>query len=121
MAFDYDAMQTIGDDLIDNFGKTVTVRQEKSDTDKANPWEGKTDDVQTYNTKCAFIDIHEKDIDGTIVKKGDRLGYISPKGESFAIQLKHQIIDGSTTYKIMNVETINPAGTNLLYILRLRK
>lgn len=121
MAFDYSNILAVSTTLIDDFGKTVTVRQERSDTDKTNPWEGKTDDVQTYATKAVFDKFIGLDIDGTIVKKDDLIAYISPDDEAFEIKIKDQIVAGSTTYKIMSVEKVDPGDTNLLYILQLRQ
>lgn len=121
MAFDYAAMLAISTSLIDNFGKTVTVTQVRSETDQANPWEGKTFDAQSYNTKAVYDKFKAMDIDGTIVKKDDLLCYISPENETFEIKIRHKVVDGSTTYKIMNVEKVEPGGTNLLYILHLRQ
>lgn len=117
----YSDLQTVATSLITQFGDTVTVRQEKSDTDKANPWEGKTDDVQTYTTVAVFDKFNARDIDGTLIKKDDLIAYIPSEDEDFEIKIKDFIVKGSTKYSIVNLEKIEPGPTNVMYILQLRQ
>lgn len=116
----YSDLVDIASNLLTEFGKPVTVRQEKSDTDKTNPWEGKTDDVQTYSTVAVFDKFFSKYFDKALVEKGDLFAYVPSKGEGFEIKLKDFIVEGSTKYSIVNLEKIEPGPTNIMYILQLR-
>lgn len=117
----YEDMEDVSFEILNDFGKEITVRREKSDINKTNPWEGKTDDVETFTAFAVFDKVDDSNIDPTLVRVTDLLAYIPSKGNDFTIEIKDKIIDGSDTYEIITLEEIKPSTTSLLFKLTLRK
>ncbi len=111
-------------DAAAELGKSVTLRvwTETANWVDANaPSKGK---VRTYSDKTAtaiIVDFKEKQIDGDIVKRGDKQAIVSLSGLGATPAVADQLIDGSVTWEILNVETPEIAGVAVTSILHLRK
>lgn len=68
-----------------------------------------------------FTDYTQFEIDGDVILKGDKRLIIAGDSVTVAPSLEGIVIDDSLNYKIMNVETVRPAATVLLYKLQLRR
>lgn len=79
--------------------------------------DGKTDtDIQAL-----FTMFHNKEIDGDLVKVGDKRLLIAASGLSVTPAPGMLIVDGETIYKVMRTEMIQPGTTAVLYKVQVRK
>lgn len=86
------------------------------DTDDAPENESNSQSI-----KMVATNFNKKDIDGSLIKDGDKLALIAPYGLTRAPAVDDQIQDGGETYTIKNVVTIQPGDTVLLYKAQIRK
>lgn len=104
--------------LINDKGKTLTLRKVTEGT--YNPATGSvsntTADTSTYGMMLNFKD---QDYDGTIIQRSDRKVVLRVDG--VVPEIQDQIIEGGDTYRVLNVRTIEEAGTDIVYILHVRK
>ena len=111
----YDAIQKLAQDKIAQFGRDAVLK--RYDEGTFNPAtsviSGET--VTSQTIKAVFTDYNERQIDGTIIKRGDRLVLIA--GDIAEIKTNDAIDD----YKVVNVEIVSPAGVNLIYKAQVRK
>ena len=103
-------------------GRTVTVRS-PGVTQAYNP----ANDTYTAGTdvdvtaKALFTKFSSKDIAGDVIRATDSRVLIAASALSAAPDTDDKIIDNSTHYNVINVETVKPGDTAILYILQVRK
>jgi len=112
MTFNYAPLQNTADRLIERFGRDVVLTTVTEGT--FNP---ATDTVTGGGTseqtiKAVFTDYNQQQIDGSIVKRGDKLVYTFTQPEL------NDLIDG---WKVLNVEAIQPADSTILYKSQVRR
>lgn len=117
-------MASVAHDLLLEFGKPVVLRRVMSGT--YDPATG-TSAVTTADQPAtgALFDYEPRDsgrgfTPETLIQAGDKQCLLSPAGVS-APQPGDLIVDGSDTWTVLNVKSVNPAGTPVLYNLLLRK
>ena len=122
MAF-YDDMVDVAFDLITEFGTAITVRREKTDTSKTNPWEGQTDEnpVVTFVTVGAFLEDEPSEDNKTLLKRDCQRVLIPAKSADFVFELTDLIIRGSDTFEILEMKITNPASTIIMYDMKVAK
>lgn len=103
--------------LIDTKGRSVTVRSTAGQTfDPIN--DTMTGGVTNTPVKAVFTEFKREEIDGTLIMRGDKkvllAGSVEPKGNDV-------IIDGSTKYRIVDILTVQPADTVVIYKVQARK
>jgi hypothetical protein len=130
----YADLRDTATELIDEFGRDVTVNKfSRTAGVSAEPWRGPGDPgpndaptaANTVTVKAAILDFNASDVDGTIVRRGDKQAYISAEtAGTESLEEYDTINDNNEIYKIVNVETIEPGvlGTSrVLYIMQLRR
>lgn len=108
--------------LIQDVGRLVSIERNVSvtDVDPSKPWLGKTSSIELHPAYAAFINFEEKDIDGTLIRAGDQRCLISPKNLTIEISTSDKIIDGTTTWTIVQAKSQQPGNTVLIYNLQVR-
>ena len=128
MSFDYSGLLTTATELIDLFGRSVTLRrQSESPTDSARPW-GPRDtaatDVQAVTATGVFLDV----LDDAWTTTGAGIGRGSTavdekKGRCLIkvvtlpddLDPTWRVDDGTRVYEITQVYAVRPGGTLLYY------
>ncbi|WP_138476167.1 hypothetical protein [Dyadobacter bucti] len=106
---------------INEFGRTVILR--RNNEGQYDP----SDDSFTGSTsaeesiKALFTDFTEKEIDGTIILRGDKKVLIASAELLAPPQHNDTIVDGNDEYKIIPMSTIQPGDTPIIYKLQVRK
>lgn len=114
----YSALATTVTNLIASFGQTVTLRNFTVGA-YSNGEATITPSDQTGSG--VLLQYKDKEIDGTVIRYGDRKLFLSVDGIT-APTLDSRVIINSEVWLIVSpAEQINPAGTPLVYILHLRK
>jgi hypothetical protein len=115
-AFNYPATAATAIRLLQRFGAAATVRHPTGSA--YDPDTGTT--VPTYAdsaTTAAVFAYDQKYIDGTLILQGDQQAYCSP---SVAPVQGDQFVWQSTTYTVIAVKPVSPAGVPVLYEAQIR-
>lgn len=116
--FDYDAMQATASRLLDKFGSQTTVRVVTGKT--YNPATGSNDKTYTNATgNGVTVNFRNSEIDGDLVRSSDIKLIIENLTTEPVVDSEVTVRGG--VYRVMDVMPLNPAGTNLIYTLQLRK
>jgi hypothetical protein len=104
--------------MVAKFGRAVTLTRLTAGA--YDPATSSSVVVETTQAgKGIVLDHESKDIDGTLVKAGDRKLLLSPVGITPPIVGDHATV-GATKYAITSVSELNPAGTLVLVTCNLR-
>lgn len=134
MAVDYTELAAIATELIEDNGRSVELRKKsRTVTDPAKPWRGtSTTPIATVTATAVVFDVTDEQIaleatredDRELILRGDKMAVIpaSALAGSAATNLVgyDTFVDGVDVYQIVNVETVKPGPTTLIYILTLK-
>jgi len=122
---DYEKIQTLAANQIDDKGRDITIRCSSAGTyDPVSDSIVRT--VTDYDGKIVITDYSSRDIDGTVIQVGDRLGLLSPQDDdgdelpNLNIQPDVEFILNSKTLNVVRITSLKPGDTNLLYKLQIR-
>lgn len=116
MSYDYSSLATTGASLITKFGRNVTLKHVTEGSYNFSTGAVTGDSVSSETVKAVFTNFNDGQIDGSIIQRGDRLVFVSKDVTS-----KPKMNDVIGGFKIVGVETIQPANDVLLYKLQVRK
>lgn len=117
MSFDYDEIALTAKELITEFGQSCVLTKVTQGTFDG-VLGGSTGDTTATHTVNTVIDNYStKLIDGTNIKQGDKLAYIESDVEPL---IDNTLKVGTVVHKIVNVKSISPAGTVVLYEAQVR-
>jgi hypothetical protein len=121
----YDDMQETAGELLAEFGQSVTITKPGAGT-YDNATGVNTPAASTTQTGLAIEEAYKAhEIDGTLVKVGDKKLMLSPLNAAGAVLtaplVGHSVTVGGVVYRIMSVEPYSPGGTVLYIILQLRR
>ena len=117
-SFDYNGSEVTGNDLIRRYGQELTFSREVSSA--FNPASGvNTTATTTYTGYGAVFDYNANEIDGDVIQRGDIrlvMEVTSPVPE-----VGDTVTVDSIIYRMMNIKTLSPAGTPIIFTVQLRK
>lgn len=115
MSFDYSGIQSTGLSLINEFGRSCVLKRITEGT--FNPSTGTVTGASSTNENitAVFTDYNERQIDGNIIVRGDKLVLIA--GTITEPKNNDEIDD----WKIINIETVETGDTPLLYKAQVRR
>ena len=106
--------------MIAKWGRDVTlVTESRTAGDVTKPWDGPTAPPSTSTIKMFSYDYETEEIDGTLVKMGDKRGLVA--GNVSGIAQGDKIQDSSITWQIAGSKVIEKNTSVILYDLTLRK
>ena len=118
MKFNYARTAKTADRLLKRFGATTLI---KKTTNTYDPTTGTASGTSIqFSVTAAVFDYEQKFIDGTLIREGDKQAYVS------ALVLSVPSVGDVMEWlgkdcAIVFVTPLNPAGTNVLYTLRIRE
>lgn len=129
-AFYNDVRDNVADDLIKQFGKSMTMRAKGS----GQVFDGATGFVTTVGTNVDYpvsgvmTKFNQREIDGTNILRDDFKLLMSANNRSTGAPLavepdtSMQIIDGNgEVYAIVHVEPLRPGNIDVIYTLQVRR
>lgn len=121
MAFDYSGLAAVAVNLIDKFGRSLTLNTNTDAAlpDSQRPWEPAANASAPDALFGVVVPSSYKDEKGTLVTKGVHAGYIAARDLAVDITTKDTITDGTKTYRVAKADLIKPGPDKLLWILRL--
>lgn len=117
--FDYSRLVTIAADKIQYFGQQVAIARKVQtgyDVDTSNAVT-----TESVYTTYGVIDTYKlSDIDGTIVQRDDIM-LITPAPNSADISVNDVVTINNIKYTVVNVNTVSPSGTPIIFLCQLRR
>lgn len=108
-------------DVIDEVGETLTVTYStKGDIDPNNPGAGRTKTSGSMPVEGILTDYENDYIDGTLIKKGDRLAILSVGCLTVPIEQGMFVNDGTRSYKIEFLENPQVSGNTVVVCANIR-
>jgi len=120
MSFNYAGLAKTALKQIAKFGRSVTLRTVAAgtfDTSTGTVSGASNSDVVV---KALVTGYKDKQIDGQIIRHGDKMVMIAGSAVTTPPVSNDIVVDGGD-YKIVNIETIQPGDTVLIYKLQVRK
>ena len=114
--FDYDEMAADAVELIEEFGRSLTLRYFTETGPEYNP----TRTSHDVAVKGCIVDFSDSKISGGLVLATDKRALIAPDA-SVAPTTDMQLVEAGSIYEIVNVNTVNPAGTVVLFDCQVRR
>ena len=124
--------RNLAERLIEKNGRTLTlVRSDRGNpVDPTEPWRDSTDAAEiTFPVIGVFIEFEKENIDGEIVKRGDKQVLIAAKsveddsGGASDIDIEDYdfVLDGTVRWRIMQAELIEPGPLRIMYDIQVRR
>ncbi|MGI4886104.1 MAG: hypothetical protein ACRYFR_14200 [Janthinobacterium lividum] len=112
----YDDFADTAEELIAEFGRDITLlnRQNGGFDFAANRVIDGTDTMRTV--RAVFTDYKAKDIDGTVIRQGDKLCLVAG-----AVDAREILMDGTDQYAIISIEAVQPGDTLILSKVQVRR
>jgi hypothetical protein len=116
MTFDYSKLAQVALTQITNFGRDCALKRVTESTYNYDTGANTGGATTTETIKAVVTDYKLKQIDGTIIQRGDKLYTIAAQGLSAP-----KTNDFLDDWKILAVDTIQTGDTALLYKCQVRK
>jgi hypothetical protein len=116
----YTEMALVADDLISEFGQTVTHKVQSGTTYDPDTGSSVVSYVDSSGHGC-IVEFNKDVIDGTKVRIGDKLCLLSPIGVTEPKDGDLLVMSGETWNVVSPVSVVAPAGIACLYEVQLRK
>ncbi len=116
MAFNYSPVAKLALDQISNFGRECILKRVTEGTYNFTTGANSGGSIASQTIKAVVTDFEDKEIDGNLIQRGDKLYTIAAK-DLTAPSLNDMIDD----CKILNIKTIQTGDTPLLYKCQVRK
>lgn len=103
-------------------GRAITISRQLPGT--YDPATGATSGAPaptTFTTRGLFLGYHDKLIDGTLIKRGDRRCFIKLKGLRYTAAAGDEVTAGADKYGVIDFKTIELGGTDIIFILQVRR
>jgi hypothetical protein len=133
MAINYTRFRAVAERLIEENGRSMSLRRmdQGNPADPLRPWRASDgDDNIALTVIGVFIDFDLEDIDGTLVKQGDKRVLVAATSVEDAAEVGmdfdevedfDSLFDGSENWKIVKVNVIEPGTLRILYDIQVRK
>ncbi len=130
MALNYANFRTLAEKLIGENGRTLTlIKVDRGNpVDVTEPWRDSTDAAEVLvPITGVFIEFETQDIDGTLVRRGDKRVLVAAIDVEQAnkaaedVENFDKILDGTASWKIQNVGIIEPGSLTILYDIHVRQ
>jgi hypothetical protein len=107
-------------ELLTEFGQPVTVTIVSPDSVYDPSTSTNVNPEANYPAVGAIFDLNDREINGTLMQVGDKRIYVSAVGVP-TVRLDDRVTIGGETFRVVNPNTIGPAGAAVLYDLHVRK
>jgi len=118
-AFNYGRPKATADRLIARFGQAGTLRRMLPGSGPAyDPGEPSPDD---YAATFAVLDFNGREIDGSRVLATDKKILLANGALAIQPTLSDKLVIGDVEHSIINIETLAPGGTVVMWTLQVRR
>lgn len=128
----YTSFRNLAERLIELNGRDIQlVRKDQGNpTDPTKPWRDSTDAADiTVDVKGVFTEFEKDQIDGEIVRRGDKRVLVADKSvideggnaANLKIEDYDAVLDGSIRWRIITTDLIEPGPTRIVFDLQVRQ
>jgi hypothetical protein len=114
-SFDYARSRATAERLIAKFGMAGAIRRKTSTGPAYDPSFTTTD----YLCKLVVLNYEDSKIDGSLIRRTDKMIYLSTEGLSITPTEADSIV-AETAYQIINIKPLSPAGTVVFWEIQAR-
>lgn len=114
MAFDYAKAAATAKRLLVKFGQTGVIPRTESEP-PANEWEPPVETTVEHEVTAAVLPIHERDVDGTLIKAGDQQIIIAAEGLTIEPTTTDRVILGGEIWTLTSIKPLAPGGITVIY------
>lgn len=115
----YAEMADVAVEMLTEFGQPVAL--ESMGAEAYNPATGAVEQTMTrYEGMGVALDYSQRDIDGTVIKQGDRRIYIPPDLGAVPKTGDTLTLAAGTALQVVNSKPLSPAGTIVLHEVQCR-
>lgn len=112
--------------IVEANGRNVSIyRKSTTPGDSSKPWRGPSaPDTLVATVKGVVYPFEFKDVDGTIIRRGDvkvTIAHDSLPPGTTDLEVLDWLDDGGVYYKILGVSVIGPGGFRLCYDIHVRR
>ncbi len=115
---DYVKLAATAKRLIDANGRAISIVP-RSLADPSKPWLGTVDDTPVPAIGV-FTEYNRRDIDGTKIQRSDQELSIAADGLAVDIENVDAVLDGATTWQVVDTTVVKPGPIVLVYKLQVR-
>lgn len=117
----YSDMATTAQEMIAEFGRLIILRVNNEGV--YDPVTDVTTGASTSDAavKAVFTDFKEKDIDGTLIVRGDKQVLLAASDLAQAPETNDILVDGLDEYRVIEIMSIQPGDQALIYKVQVRK
>lgn len=120
--FNYGRLAASAKGMIHKFGKLADLFVNVETPNVSEPWNPPTIETKTLKTKMVFLSYKVEDIDGTVIKMGDRKVLVDAMSLTLTPEVDAWVVDpDGVRYTVVNLKRIDPGNTKLLYTLQVRQ
>ena len=112
MAYDYTNISNTAKNLIDKFGRSITLRSVTTSGTEWNPTITNSDSIIIG----VFTKFDKSEIDGNLILSTDKKVLTYDE-----VTTDDKIVDSGITYEVKSVNPIQPANTKIIYKVQLRQ
>lgn len=116
MTYNYTGVAKTAKRLIENFGKPVTVRRM---TNTGTAWAPTQTPADTSFTGV-MTNYMAKEIDGTLIKMTDKKLLLAAYGAATTPVVSDRVIVNGEEYAIIDIKTLEPGDTALIWTVQVR-
>ena len=120
MAYDYTGLAATADRLIEKFGQAATIRRKTTTGGSAYDPTSGTTTTTDQAVNAAITRYRNSEIDGTLIKRGDKQALVPAVGLTITPTVKDQFVLGDVVHAIQAVDEVSPGGTVVVYRLQVR-
>lgn len=107
--------------LITEFGQAITLQVSVPGTFDPITGTESGATTATYGGFGVVTDYTTREIDGTVIQRGDKKVLATFTDTSVIPLTTHNLLVGSTSYSIQNVNSLEPGGVSVMYTLQMRR
>jgi len=115
--FNYAEVRAVAEELIGEFGTTGAIRRSVKTGPDYDPEVTETD----YPCTLVTLEYDDAKVDGTLIRKTDKLIYVSTAGLSITLAESDKVVAGGEVYAIENLKPLSPAGLVVYYEVQGRR
>ena len=119
-AFDYAGLALSADELLQEFGAAATITRTTAGQYDPETGTSTPETVTTQNVTAVCIDYATEFIDGSIIIRGDKQVFLSPKG-IIAPAAGDKFTWQGAEYSVIAVTPLAPAGVTVLIEMQARR
>ncbi|UXS24198.1 hypothetical protein [Agrobacterium tumefaciens] len=113
----YEEMREVAEEMIAEFGTAGAIRRIATSGPDYDPEITETDYLCTLVT----LEYDDAKIDGTLIRKTDKLIYVSTAGLGITLAESDRVIADGKAYAIENLKPLSPAGIVVYYEVQGRR